>query len=233
MTVIAIMATLAALISPAIQSLSGAGSLTKNTSDLVSLLEQARAYAMGNNTYVYVGLLETSSPQGQSNGVGRVVVAIVASRDGTRPYQNSPALIGASGLVAVSRLIYLDNLHLANASVLSNSGGMSRPSTANNTGFVDLSSSSLSTTVSFQWPLGGTSIYTFGGTGGSSVSDVIEIDPQGVARIQTGNVYSSTIPSYIEIGLLPTHGGTVGATGSNQAAVQVDGITGAVSAYRP
>ena len=97
-----------------------------------------------------------------------------------------------------------------------------RPPTST-TGFVDLSQSTSS--VTFQWPLTGAAHYTF--------NQVIEIDPQGIARIQSGSAYSSTIPSFIEIGLLPTHGGAVNASSANQAAVQVDGMTGAVSIYRP
>lgn len=213
--------------------MSGASSLNKSTSVIANLLAQARAYAMGNNTYVYVGFLEASSPQAPSSNTGLIVAAIVASQDGTRPYQNTPGLIPGSDLIAVSKLTYFDNLHMASAGSLSTSGNMARPSAANSTGFVDLSSSSVSTTVSFQWPLTGIPLYTFGGTGGTTGNNVVEIDPQGVARIQTGNTYSSTIPSYIEIGLLPTHGGTVNTTSANQAAIQIDGMTGAVSTYQP
>jgi Tfp pilus assembly protein FimT len=222
MTVIAIIALLAAVVSPAIQSISSASTLSKSSSDIASALEQARAYAMGNNTYVYVGFQEVSSPQAPASNVGRIEVAIVASQDGTRPYQNSPGPLSGAQLVAVSRLNYLDNLHMASSSSLTSGNMVSRPPTTT-TGFIDISQSA--SAVTFPWPLTGTTQSTF--------SQVIEIDPQGVARVQTETTYSPTIPSYIEIGLLPTHGDIVSNTGGNEAAIQVDGITGAVTTYRP
>jgi len=224
LTVIATMAILTGLASSAFQSMSGAGSLTKNTSDIAGALEQARAYAMGNNTYVYLGLQEISSQQSSSSGIGRVAVAVVASLDGTRPYLDSPGQLAASGLVAIAPLKYFNNLHITSSSSLTSGSMVNRPASTT-TGFMDISLSTSASTVTFQWPLSGTAQYTF--------NQVIEIDPQGVARIQTGTAFNPTIPSYIEIALLPTHGGTVSNTSANQAAIQVDGMTGAIATYRP
>lgn len=222
MTVVALMVLMAAMVSPALQGIGTASSLAQSSSDIASTLEQARAFAMGNNTYVYVGFQEVAAPSSTSGNIGKVEVAIVASRDGTRPYQNSPSALLGSQVVQVARLASFNNLHMASSSSLT-SGGMTTRPPSSTTGFVDLSQSTSS--VTFQWPLTGAAHYTF--------NQVIEIDPQGIARMQTGSTYSSTIPSFIEIGLLPTHGGLVNTSSANQAAVQVDGMNGAVSIYRP
>jgi prepilin-type N-terminal cleavage/methylation domain-containing protein len=221
LTVMAIMAILIGLTSNAFQSMNGAGTFTKNTADIADMLEQARAYAMGNNTYVYVGIQEISSPQASTSGLGRVALAIVASVDGMRPYLNSPTALSGTALVAIAPLKYFDNLHIATSSL--ENGAMANRPPSSTPGFVNLSSTT--STVTFQWPLTGAAQYTF--------SQVIEIDPQGVSRVQTESNFSSTIPSYIEIPLLPTHGGVVSANDANQSAIQVDGMNGTISTYRP
>jgi hypothetical protein len=86
--------------------------------------------------------------------------------------------------------------------------------------------------VRIAWPLGtqlsGSPQYTF--------NKVIEYDPQGSARIiSTTNL--SAIPHLIEIGLQPAHGVTAsplvnGSTGQI-AAIQIDGMSGATTTYRP
>jgi hypothetical protein len=189
---------------------------------------------MGNNTYVYVGIEETAPFQGtadnqppggqpsQVKGIGRIAVAVVASVDGTRPYLNSPGPLNASSVIAVGRLRDFDDLHIAAATMLTNGEMANRPP-ASTTGFIDLSTAV--STVSFTWPLNGIPEYTF--------TKVIEIDPQGIARIQQGGTFDPTIPSYIEIPLLPTHGSTLLANNPNQAAIQLDGMTGTVNTYRP
>src|SRR2546423_7119979 len=91
MLVIAIMIIVAAFIAPAFTSLKSAGDVTSAVYNIGGLLEQARSYAMANNTYVWVGFKEVdaskdSSASPQTTGTGRVAIAILASRDGTRGY---------------------------------------------------------------------------------------------------------------------------------------------------
>jgi len=201
-----------------ISSITSAGRLTQSASDISSVLQQARAFAMAKNTYVYVGMQEVDGSKPTSaNGIGRVAVAVVASLDGTRPYTSGP--LTASDLVAISKPQFFNSSHIAAAPTLTNGANMtSRPTCS-----VDLSSATAST--SFQWPLTGTAQCTF--------TKVIEFDPQGVARVQTGSAYSPAVQSYIELPLVSAHGDVVAANISDQAAVQVDGVTGAVSIYRP
>ena len=218
LTVMAIILILAVALLPAVTGITTAGRLTTTAANIASILEQARTYAMGNNTYVYLGLQEVDEVTPTAHdGVGRVVIAVVASRDGSRPYTTGP--LTASDLGAISKLQPFDNAHLVSASSLMNGTGMtSRPAAS-----VDLSSTTATTT--FQWPLTGTAQNNF--------TKVIEFDPQGMARVQTGTGYNPTAQAYIEISLVGSNGDVAAAKSSNQAAVQVDGITGSVRVYRP
>jgi prepilin-type N-terminal cleavage/methylation domain-containing protein len=230
--VITIIAVLSYLASVAVQSVNTASSFSQGISDLSNLLVQARVNAMGNNTYVYMGIKEISSPQAPNSNVGEVVVAIVASQDGTRPYHNSPGAMVGTALAGISRLSYFNNLHVTSSGSLSTSGGMARPVSSTTCIVEDISNAANLSAVTFPWPLTGTATYTFGSGTGTPIDSVIEFDPQGVARIE-GATYSSAIPSYIEIALQPTHGGNVNSNGANQGAIQLDGMTGAVTVYRP
>jgi hypothetical protein len=151
------------------------------------------------------------------DGIGRVAVAVVASQDGSRPYANTPAPLSGN-ISAISKVRYFDNVHLAAAGELNNGASMTgRPAAA-----VDLAGTTAKTT--FQWPISNPAQHNF--------SKVIEFDPQGVPRVQSGATYDSSVSTCIEIALVPAQGNAVTATG-NQAAIQIDGVTGAVRLYRP
>jgi len=221
LVVMAITAVMATLIGPAIGSFNKANGLSHAASEISGMLEQARAYAMGKNTYVYVGLQEVDALAPTSaDGVGRLVVAMVASLDGTRPYTSltdTPSI--STNIGVIDKIHSFDNVHLVDASRLTNGANMTnRPAVS-----VDLAVTAATTT--FQWPLSGTPKYRF--------SKVIEFNPQGVARVQTDTVYKASVSGYIEIPLLPTQGNVAIASSPNQAAIQVDSITGAVRLYRP
>lgn len=218
LVVVAILAMLSAIMIPAFTSTGQAGMLSKAASDISGLLEQARTYAMGKNTYVYVGLQEVDviTPT-SADGVGRVAVAVVASQDGARPYTNSPAPL-TTNITAISKLQYFDNVHLTSASALNNGTNMTGRPAAD----IDLGGTMAKT--SFKWPIPSGNKYIF--------QRVIEFDPQGVPRVQTNSTFDSSVNGRIEIALLPTHG-NVSSTNANQAAIQIDGITGAVRVFRP
>src|SRR4030095_10117931 len=85
------------------------------------VLDQARTYAKANNTYTWVGFFEEDVSQSSTNpasaGNGRIVMSIVASKDGTEVYTSvsSPAAdMDANGtrLLQVGKLVKIDNVHL-------------------------------------------------------------------------------------------------------------------------
>ena len=211
----------------AITSLNGANSLTMSAAILSDILQQARVYATSNHTYVYVGLQEASSSTA-TTGVGHVSVAVVASVTGTRPY-TTPQALTSSGVSTVGKLEYLDNVDITSTTVPTNGNLAARPTPATTLpapGFLYLGNSNVKSTVTFTWPLSGTAQHTF--------AKVIEFDPQGVARVQqSSTAFDPTIPAYIEVDLLPTHGAVASTTVTNAVVIQIDGMTGAVRTYRP
>ena len=113
LVVIAVIAVMTALAIPAFNAVRGAGSLGKAASDISGTLQQARSYAMSQNTYVYVGLQEVDGIQPTaSDGTGRVVIAAVASKTGSRPTNV------AADSVAISKAQSLDGTHMTNVSAL-------------------------------------------------------------------------------------------------------------------
>ena len=175
MVVIAIMVAVAAFIAPAFTSLKSAGDVTSAAYTIKGLLEQARTYAMANNTYVYVGFAEvdaskseTANPQTATTDVvgGRIAVAVVASRDGTRGYALSSSLTNpawtsynnGSNLLPVGKLQRLENLHLAPLfSTLPNSGGLTRQTVSSGAyqlGNYTATPNPTSCVTPFDWPLG-------------------------------------------------------------------------------
>ena len=216
LSVMAIIGMLTAAVVPAVNSIKQGGGVSSAAYDISSTLEQARSYAMANNTYVFVGLAEVSGSTAESGaqqtGSGRVVVAAAGSKDGTRSFGASN-----SNLVALSKLRRFDNVHLANT--VPNQDNSARPSVgdsnrAGNSAFV--------AEGTFAWPLtASTPAYTF--------SKIIQFDPRGTASVQSS---ARHLPQWMEIGLVPTRGDTV-VDSANYAALLLDGVTGSVKIYRP
>ena len=235
LVVMGIMALLMVLVAPAFTSLKSAGDVTDAAYTVKGVLDQARTYAKANNTFVWVGFKEVNvsndaSVTPQTTGTGRVAIAIVASKDGTRGYDVSntnlptPAWTSynnGANLVAVGKLQHLENVHLAGT--LTTSGNMARPSIQSNNYVIGSAPASV---TPFDWPLGSAL-----NAGQYSFQKVINFDPQGVARIQY-STNSDTIAAYTEIDLQQTHGTTVSST-TNVVAIQIGGVGGSVTIYRP
>ncbi len=235
--VVGIIATLLVLMAPAFTYIKGGTDVTSAAYNIGGLLEQARTYAMANKTYVWVGFKEEnasnpSSPNSDMPAVGRVIVSIVASKDGTRGYDatnNSlpnPAWTNynnSANLVAVTKLQHFENVHLAESLPPPDTGPMARPSVGP---FYIIGNASCSSVTPFDWPLGSSL-----NAGQYSFQKVVNFDPQGVARIQY-STNTDGIVTYMEVGIQQTHGTSV-SSGPNVAALQIDCMTGSVRKYRP
>src|ERR1041385_6393584 len=85
--VMGIVALLMVLIAPAFTTIKGGTDVTGAAYTIKGVLDTARTYAKANNTYTWVGFYEEDVSQPSTNpptvGVGRLVMSIVASRDGT------------------------------------------------------------------------------------------------------------------------------------------------------
>lgn len=96
--VVAIIAVLAALAMPAFTSIRGAGGLTKAANDIAGILEQARAHAMAQNTYAWVGF--------RKEGQDGLMVGVISSKTGS----SNPS----ADVVQLGKLVRFDNIQLVN-----------------------------------------------------------------------------------------------------------------------
>jgi len=258
--VITIIIVMMTFLVPAFNGIQGGRDVTKAAYDIAGDLEQARTYAMANNTYVWVGFYEEDGSQLSTNpakaGTGRLVMSVVASQNGER-YSDStvnastPAAFGTGApsntvnLVQISKLIKVSNVHAGTLNDGLSSNSLNNPKrppvqpayqVGDTTFGGHVNAPSLNPT-SFTYPLaiaGSTQTpqYTF--------TKIIEFNPQGEASKIVENVFTGPGPQdRMEIAFQPTHGSSLDAryTGINStkagAVVQVEGITGQVQMFKP
>jgi prepilin-type N-terminal cleavage/methylation domain-containing protein len=127
--VIGIIASLQVLVGPAFTTLTSGTDVSSTIYGVKGVLENARAYAKANHTYVFVGFAEVDSsvdpsvsPQITTGDTpyGRVAMAVVAAKVGTSQYGYATTDQGndwkanyANGahLIAVGKLQTYENLH--------------------------------------------------------------------------------------------------------------------------
>jgi len=255
-TVMAVIVVMMSFLVPAFTGIQGGRDATKAAYDVAGALEQARTYAMANNTYVWVGFFEEDGSQLSTSpaataGTGRVVMSVVASQNGKRYSDDTinatlPGAFGSTGLgnnvplIQISKLIKMGNIHLASAANDNLSTGSRnnpvRPPVptsyqVGNTLFNGHTNATVNPTT-FTYPLKGAAQYTF--------VKIIEINSQGEASKIDENVFNGAGPQdRMEIALQTTHGNVVDprystTTGPNVASVvQIEGITGQVQIFRP
>src|SRR3989440_3991706 len=96
LVVMGIIALLMVLVAPAFTTIKSGTDVTSAAYTIKGVLDNARTYAKANNTYAWAGFYEedVSSTTPGTAGVGRLVMSIVASKDGTTVYDpNSLATI--------------------------------------------------------------------------------------------------------------------------------------------
>ena len=251
LVVIGIMILLTALLTPAFTNLKSAGDVTSAAYTIKGVLEQARTYAMANNTYTWVGLYEEDASQPSTDpptpGVGRLVMSVVASKDGTTVYDpNSnlnPDPIDPSKLVQLNKLVKIDNVHLPLFTIGSSTGSTfdTRPALQNDpvvgyndSRFGELNGNPTAPTTNakfpFQYPVGNpapAAQYTF--------TKTLQFNPRGEGRINS----TYDVRRVIEIGLIPTHQNvaptptpSAGNYAGNVVVVQLNGFAGNVKIFR-
>src|SRR5438132_948434 len=126
--VLAITGLLLVLIAPMFTTIKGGTDATSAAYTIKGVLDTARTYAKANNTYTWVGFYEedVSQPSPVQAGdprctgcVGRLVMSIVASKDGTDLGADASSsatgtenFIDATKLVQINKLVKIDNIHL-------------------------------------------------------------------------------------------------------------------------
>lgn len=238
--VMAIILVLLGLTVPAFLSITRTSRLTQATGEIAGLLEGARTYAIANNTHVFFGLQEVDMNQDpevapQKQGVGRIVIAIMASRDGTRGYDfNRPAASWRNSneghLFAISKLRRFDGVHLAaSLGPPPENGPMGKVSGREDVGqYYRLGHPACRSVTPLEDP---------GHLGRNRFEKVIHFDPQGVARIQ----YESNgdeLKQFMELGIQAIDGTRIPSLPSDaniglHSAIQIDCMSGTVRVYRP
>jgi prepilin-type N-terminal cleavage/methylation domain-containing protein len=240
--VIAIVAVLLVLIAPAFTYIKGGTDVTTAAYTIKGVLDTASTYAKANNTYTWVGFFEEDVSQSSTNpataGTGRLVMSIVASKDGTMfytmPLGSSFTLDAApnqTALIQVAKLAKTDNLHLTTFSAPTSTPPPfdtfdTRPTPTPTAQIGDTTPAS--PYLRFRYPVGASSPqYTF--------VKVIQFSPHGEAVVDNSTYFASgaTLAPISEIGVEPTHGAAVPAsTPANVVAIQFNGLGGDVKIYR-
>jgi type II secretory pathway pseudopilin PulG len=248
LVVTAMIGLLMVLVTPAFTSLKSAGDVTNAAYRTKDVLEQARNYAMANNTYAWVGFYEEdgsvpSATPTATPGTGRVVMSIVASKDGTIIYNpnssSNPDPIDPTRLMQVGKLVKVENIHLPLFAVGSGTSDTfdTRPALQFDPGGVGYNDSrfgeinlsgnqSAPTTNSqfpFQYPVGTpapAAQYTFRKT--------LQFNPRGECSINS----TYKMRRVVEIGLQPTHGNVADINNRNVVAIQFSGVGGNFKVYR-
>jgi prepilin-type N-terminal cleavage/methylation domain-containing protein len=226
LVVVGIIALLLVLIAPAFTYIKGGTDVTSSAYTIQGVLDTARTYAKANNTYTWVGFFEEDVPPPSENpvpsGIGRIVMSIVASKDGTNVATTSP--IDPTKLIQVDKLTKVDNVHLADFTDGSGGGSTfdTRPAvTFNGTPYRIGTATPPNTGTLFQYPAA--SPYAF--------AKAVQFSPRGEAQIiNSATTYS--LQTAAEVGLQPTHGTTLDPTSANPVAIQFTGIGGNVKIYR-
>jgi prepilin-type N-terminal cleavage/methylation domain-containing protein len=234
LVVLTIIGIITALSIPAIQGIGGAQSVTRSAYDIVGVLDQARTYAVAKNTYVWVGFFEEdpNQPAGTA-GTGRIVISVVASKDGTKLYPDPtstspnptfPAPTGSgtstvSPLLQIGKLVKIPRANLATLNVADVPSRTTVPADAYQVGNIAFDTNS----TTFTYPLVATPTqpiqYTF--------ARIIQFSPSGdVTKIV------DTPTQLMEIGLRPAHGAVVDTNSTNLVAIQIAGIGGQTRIYR-
>jgi type II secretory pathway pseudopilin PulG len=126
--VIGIIALLLVLLAPAFTTIKSAGDVTSAAYTIKGVLDTARTYAKANNTYTWIGFYEEDVSQSSvipapnprcADCVGRLVISIVASKDGTNLGADATSsatgtenFIDPTRLIQVGKLVKIDNIHL-------------------------------------------------------------------------------------------------------------------------
>jgi prepilin-type N-terminal cleavage/methylation domain-containing protein len=224
--VVAVISILTSLVTFSVLGTKSSRDLANAAYNIQGMIEQARTYAMAENTYTWIGFFEENPSSPGTSGVGQVVVSVVASSNGMNlaTSTNSP-LLPSQYLMQVSKLTKIGNVHLAaipTASVTRPALATASPADTYQLGTTDFPNPA-SNSWSFVFPLGTSASATQ-----YKFTQIIQFNPQGDATRISDN--PTTV---MELGLQPAHGSSTSSANANFAVLQVSGIGGQVIAYRP
>jgi len=235
LVVIAIVGILIAASMPAFRGQNSAGNFNKSVEEIAGILDQARAYATAQNTYVWVAFypLDPSALPAPNTDQGgeQLYVVTYASNDGTDPVQWGSSLTdvsipytpggAAAEIVQIAKVHVFKQIHLETENYFTSTQIPAMPTTLDNpspplseVGF-QLSLKSPALTLSNQ-PLPGDE---------SNKTLVVGFTPSGSAQV------SSSPVAYIGLDFQPMQAANVRNT-NNLAALRISGLVGLTTIYR-
>ena len=248
LVVTAIIGVLMVLVTPAFKGIKSAGDVTDAASRIRGALEEARNYAMANNTYVWVGFYEEDTTAITPTniappypGKGRVILAAVASKDGTANCQDPNSTtsnripLTASQITQIGKIIKIENIHMTDIGAPPSPTPLPTPEASSLDGRPDFPYTSGRPTFDYQNRINSDDTHTpFNQTlypfiaQGYTFYKTIRFNPRGEASINS----TYGLRNVAEIGLRPTHGTTVDSKTTNVVAIQFTGVTGNFKIYR-
>jgi len=246
--VIAIIIALTALLVPAFTSIKGAGDITHAAHTIAGVFEQARTYAMANDTYVWVGIYEENTTAAAPTnttppypGKGRVLLAMVAANDGTTSCQDPASTTSnrlpliPSQITQIGKLVKMENIHITDIGPPPSPASSPVPDPNSIAGRSDFPYTSGSPAFDYQNRISSDdnhssfnkTLYPFIAQG-YTFHKTVRFSPRGEASINGTYV----LRRVAEIGLKPTHGTVVDLNSANVVAIQFSGVTGKCRVYR-
>lgn len=247
LVVIGIIAILMVLVVPAFTNLKGSGDITNAAENIAGVLAQARTYSIANNTYTWVGFYEEAAGSLTATnatppypGKGRLVLAIVAAKDGTNGCEDPASTtstripLTANKIAQVGKIVKIEGIHMTDvgapapgATPIVNPNALDArsdsPYTENapSADYQNRISSDDTHTPENQ------TLYPFVAQG-FTFYKTLRFNPRGEAQIN--GTYN--MRRVVEIGLRPTHGSVVDSANSNVVALQFSAIGGNFKIYR-
>jgi type II secretory pathway pseudopilin PulG len=208
LVVIAVIASLVSLAVPSIGSIFGGAKVNQTITELGGLLEQARQYAVAQNTHVWV-LFNTDTV----GSIDTLSIAVVASKDGTDP--GSYGTVPSDNFTLISKMRTFPQFQLKNAGYFTSDKIPLLPLSPP----VSDSANNLSASKSF-------SIKPPGNAGSVTFDRSLEFTPGGEARNASNPI------DIIEFGLQPAKTSST-PDANNVVVMRVNGLTGQTLVYRP
>jgi prepilin-type N-terminal cleavage/methylation domain-containing protein len=217
LVVLAIMAILIAGAALSFRGINNSGKFNKAVDEISGILEQGRAYAVAQNTYVWVVLYQNIPA---NNGPLEVYIGAFTSSDGTDPFNwtgsvtlPSPGTVGSTGttLTQIIHTYHEKGLSLQTSTLPNAPSSPNLPASGTATPNFQYTAQSDSGPVAL--------------SNASSVYWLIQFTPTGAARNSSNPVNS------IWFGLQPSLSQTA-LDSHNIASVEVNGLTGVTTVYR-
>jgi prepilin-type N-terminal cleavage/methylation domain-containing protein len=236
LVVLAILAILATVTIPSISGLNGSGKFNQALSQVTGILEEARSYAVAQNTFVWVAFYPVNASQltgSQNDPSGdHLIVATFASNDGTDPI-NWTSGTYAIPYTAPTGTVINPILKVQNISQLRIAPGGNGIAYLNFT--TDILPSAMTggeaspasnVVFSYQLPAMGLILSQQPLPSGAAPISVIEFTPSGSAQVGEG------LSSVVRVDFQPMKSSSV-TDDHNIASLGINGLMGLTTRYRP